>query len=69
MADLTLNDTDLTLNDTDLTLDDINLGNIDFVGNLTLDLPKPTSVWNGVKEYWWLILALVVILYLMLRRK
>jgi len=55
---------------------DFTLDNIDFVGNLTLDLPKPTSelpkptsVWDSVKEYWWLILALVVIVYLMFRRK
>ena len=77
MADLTLNGTDT---DTNLTLDLNNLPNYNPdvvpdsvpspVGNLTLNLSSATtSIWDSVKKYWWLILALVVILYLMFRKR
>ena len=76
MADLTLNGTDT---DTNLTLD---LNNLPYynpdvvpnsvpspVGNLTLNLSSATtSIWDSVKKYWWLILALVIILYFMFRK-
>ena len=60
VGDLTLNGTDT---DTILTL---NLTNLPFykpVSDVT------TSIWDDVKKYWWLILALVAILYLMFRKR
>ena len=60
VGDLTLNGTDT---DTNLTLDLTNLPFYKPVSNVT------TSIWDGFKKYWWLILALVFILYFMFRKR
>ena len=60
VGDLTLNGTDT---DTILTLDLTNLPFYKPVSDVT------TSIWDSFKKYWWLILALVLILYLMFRKR